>query len=132
MKFIDFHISLAIEEEPLSDPNASDKLRLFLECPLSSLESGELLYELDYLPILVDRLLPEDKKILAVKICQLMIRSNAVIADLDQLKFFLSTTVSLVKDTVGRSCFYACFHLINAGSNQTVNRPIDKTSVTSL
>ena len=116
MKFIDFHIELAINDEPLTDPNASDKLRLFLECPLSSLESGELLYELEYLPILVDRLLPEDRKILAVKICQLMIRSKAVIGDLDQLKFFLSTTVSLVKESAGRSCFYACFHLIDNGS----------------
>lgn len=116
MKFIEFNIQLAIGEEPLTDKNASEKLRLFLECPLASLSSGEFLYELEYLPVLIDRLVDEDKKILATKICDLMIRSNAVIADLDQLKFFLSTTVSLVINSPGKSCFFACFHLINGGS----------------
>ena len=116
MKFIEFNIQLAINDEALTDPNASEKLRLFLECPISTLESGELLYELEYLPVLIERMLPEDKKILAAKICQLMIKSKATIADLDQLKFFLSTTVSLVRDSPGRSCFFACFHLIDGGS----------------
>lgn len=115
MKFTDFHIDLAIGEESLTQADSSNRLRLFIEVPLRSFKDGASLYELDFLPVLIKRLLPQDRVQIAKIICELFISSSAKIASHENLIFILSLTSSLVREGPGLSCFFSMFHLIDAG-----------------
>ncbi|OHT06048.1 hypothetical protein TRFO_05692 [Tritrichomonas foetus] len=115
-KFVDFHIDLAINDEPLAATDASAALRSCIEAPLKIFQTADQIYELEYLPILIKRLLPKDRYAVATFICQQFINSSTKIASLEKFKFFLSLTSSLVREGPGKSCFFSTFHLIDAGS----------------
>ena len=116
MKFTDFHIDLAIGDETLTNAEASIKLRDFLAEPLTTFKNAEPLFELEYLPLLIKRLREEDRHYVAALVCDLFIKGGTKITTIDQLRFVLSMTATLVRDGPGTSCFYALFHLIDAGS----------------
>jgi hypothetical protein len=116
MKFTDFHIQMSIGEDVLPSWTASEKLRAFIELPLLSFANAADLFELDYLPILINRLLVNDRLTIAAIICNLFVSSATRIETAEQLQFFLSVAISLAKEGTGKSCFYAVFHLIDAGT----------------
>jgi hypothetical protein len=118
MKFADYHIQLSIGDEILPNPESSEKLRAFIELPLAAFTNGAVLFEIDYLPILIRRLMIPDRHIIATMVCHIFIDSMTVIETAEQLQFFLSVANSLVHDGPGKSCFYAVFHLIDGGSLQ--------------
>ncbi|EAY13784.1 hypothetical protein TVAG_468000 [Trichomonas vaginalis G3] len=116
LKFTDFHIDLAIGDEVLTSPEASFKLRDFLTEPLTIFESASSLFSLEFLPTLISRLMPPDRISIAGLVCDLFLKSGTKIASMEQLKFVLSMTATLVRDSSGASCFFALFHLIDADS----------------
>jgi len=116
MKFTEFHIDLAIGDDILTAIDQSIKLRGFLEIVLTSFTSGDSLFEIQYLPVLIRRLRPEDRMTIAALACDLLLKSGTKIKNADQLNFVLAMTATLVRDGPGASCFFALFHLIDAGS----------------
>jgi hypothetical protein len=116
MKFTDFHIQMSIGDEILPNASSSAKLSTFLELPLLAFKNAAVLFELDYLPILINRMVVDDRLIIATIICNLFVNSLTKIETADRLQFFLSVAISLAKDGPGKSCFYAVFHLIDGGS----------------
>ena len=70
MKFTDFHIDLAISDQPLKTKESSLCLLNLLNAPLSTFKKAEFLYKLEYLPSLIGRLFKEDKLAVAEKICR--------------------------------------------------------------
>jgi len=118
MKFTDFHIDLAIGDESLSIPEASEQLRVFLEVPLSILCSAQLLYKIEYLPTLIRRLRTEDKLLVAEVICQMFIRSQTSIISIEELNFYISVSGSLVRESSGSSSFFSVLHLIQGETQE--------------
>ena len=116
MKFTDFHIDLAIGDEALTNIEASMKLRDFLAEPLQTFSTAEPLFELEYLPLLIKRLRIEDRQSIAALVCDLFLKAGTKITSIDELRFVLAMTATLVRDGPGSSCFFALFHLIDAGS----------------
>jgi hypothetical protein len=116
MRFTQYHIDLAIGAEVLTQPVPSAKLRTLIECPLSTFTQGQQVFGLDDLPGLLARLLPDDRRALAVVIANLFINGGTRIGSREELQYVLSLTVSLVREGPIRSCFYALFHLVDGGS----------------
>jgi hypothetical protein len=117
MKFTQYHIELAIADEPITQPQVSAKLRQLVECPLKVFTTGTLLYDLDHLPLLMRRMLPEDRRGVAMKICDLFLKSDTVIQSIQELQFVLSLCICLVREGAIKSCFYGIFHLIGGGGD---------------
>lgn len=116
MMFTNFHIDLAIGDESLTSVEASMKLRDFLTEPLVAFTSAKPLFEIEYLPVLIKRLRPEDRLTIAALVCDLFLKEGTLITSIEELRFVLAMTATLVRDGPGSSCFFALFHLINAGS----------------
>jgi hypothetical protein len=116
MKFTQYHIDLAIGDATLPQPEPSAKLRQLIECPIATFTSGDAVYDLDHLPILIKRLLPDDRRSIAATIANLFVHSETRIRSLQEVRFILSLCVSLVKEGPIKSCFYSIFHLIEGDS----------------
>jgi hypothetical protein len=112
MKFTQYHIDLAIGDDVLTQPQPSAKLRQLIECPIATFTTGDSLYDLDHLPVLIKRLMPDDRRSLAATIANLFIHSDTRIRSLQEVRFILSLCVSLVREGPIKSCFYSLFHLI--------------------
>ena len=118
MKFVNYHIELDIGDDPIKESNGSAALRSFLEIPIQSFTPSQY-FEIDLLPSLIKRLISKDKYLLASKICDRFTETSTKITSMDNFKFVLSLTSSLVLDGAGKSCFFSLIHLIDAGSVQS-------------
>jgi hypothetical protein len=116
MRFANYHIELSIGDDPLPNAAASERLRRFLEVPLTEFESGAALFEIPALPLLINRLVAEDKAIVATLICQKMILSHVKLNTEEEIQFFIEIAGTLVRDVFGKSCFFAIVHLIEGES----------------
>jgi hypothetical protein len=103
MKFTDFHIQMSIGDEVLPNAESLQKLRRFLEFPLSTFKNG-------------DFFVGKHRHGGATITCQLFANTLTKIETIEDVQSFLSLAISLGKDGPGKSCFYAVFHLIDAGS----------------
>ena len=118
MKFTDFHIDLAIGEESLKSAESSEQLKKFLEVPLTVFTSAEYLYKIEYLPVLVNRLIPKDRFYVANLICDLFLSSQTKVTNSEELTFYIKSTASLVRENDGSSCFFSIIHLIDGGDDE--------------
>ena len=112
LKFTEFHIDLAISDSPIEQLETSALLMDLLDVPLDFIDDAKLLFTLDYLPALIQRMKPEHKLYIADKISHLFIDSETKITNEKELLFYIKCTGSIIIESHGTSAFFSILQLI--------------------
>jgi hypothetical protein len=115
VKFANFHADLGIGDNLFSDSNSSKAIKKFVECPLNDMVSVSAIVELNHLPILIAKLVPEDRNKVAMAYARFFIESRITIRNVGNLQFIVGLTKFLVTEGGGTSVFFGLVHLIDGG-----------------
>jgi vacuolar protein sorting-associated protein 35 len=97
LMFVENHIDGIFGESRLDAIPVSRKLRMFLITPLRVMRDASMLFDLDYFPILVNRLKYDDRKRIALEVCEGFTRTEALIDTADKLRSFFAIVQVLLQ-----------------------------------
>jgi len=98
LNFVENHIESIYGESRLDNVQVSRKLRLFLSTPLREMKDASMIFDLDYLPVLINRMKYLDRRSIALEVCKGFARTEALIDDTNKLqRFFRIAQVILQK-----------------------------------
>lgn len=97
LKLVENHIESIAGESRLDSVNVSRKLRYFLVKPLREMKDASMIFDLEYFPILVNRLRYLDRKAIALEVCKGFARTEAYISDVESMKAFFNIEQVLLK-----------------------------------
>ncbi|KAK8866915.1 Vacuolar protein sorting-associated protein 35 [Tritrichomonas musculus] len=98
LHFVENHIDGIYGDARLDNPKVSMKLRFFLVTPLREMKDASMLFELDYFPALVNRMRYNDRKSIALEVCNGFSRTEALIDDTNKLKSFFNIIQVLLQE----------------------------------
>ncbi|EAX96786.1 Vacuolar protein sorting-associated protein 35 containing protein [Trichomonas vaginalis G3] len=96
-KLVEGHIEDIAGESRLDSVSVSRKLCFFLVTPLREMKDASMIFDLEYFPILVNRLRFLDRKAIALEVCKGFARTEAYITDVDNMKAFFNIEQVLLK-----------------------------------
>ena len=88
LRFVENHIQDIYDTARLDSPNVSLHLRAFLATPLQQMADASMLFDLEYFPILVDRMRYLDRRQIALEVCRGFSRTESLIDDVSKLHSF--------------------------------------------
>ena len=97
LHFVENHIEGIYQDARLDSEPVSRKLRYFLVTPLRDMKDASMLFDLEYFPVLVNRMRYNDRKLIALEVCQGFSRTEALIDDTDKLKSFFGIVQVLLQ-----------------------------------
>ena len=97
LHFVENHIEGIYQDARIDSEPVSRKLRYFLITPLREMKDASIIFELDYFPVLVNRMRYNDRKLIALEVCQGFSRTEAYIDDTDKLKSFFGIVQVLLQ-----------------------------------
>jgi vacuolar protein sorting-associated protein 35 len=97
LMFVENHIDGIFGESRLDAVPVSRKLRTFLVTPLRVMRDASMLFDLDYFPVLVNRLKYDDRKRIALEVCEGFTRTEALIDTPEKLRSFFAIVQVLLQ-----------------------------------
>ena len=88
LRFVENHIQDIYDTARLDSPNVSLHLRAFLATPLQQMADASMIFDLEYFPILVDRMRYLDRRQIALEVCRGFSRTESLIDDVSKLHSF--------------------------------------------
>ncbi|OHT15120.1 Vacuolar protein sorting-associated protein 35 containing protein [Tritrichomonas foetus] len=90
LHFVENHIDGIYGEARLDNVNVSRKLRYFLVTPLREMKDASMIFDLDFFPVLVNRMRYQDRKLVALEVCNGFSRTESLIDDTEKLRAFFN------------------------------------------
>ena len=97
LRLVENHIEGIYGDSRLDSVGVSRKLRYFLVTPLREMADASMLFELEYFPVLVNRMRFLDRKLIALEVCRSFARTESPIGDPDSLRSFFAIVQVLLK-----------------------------------
>lgn len=88
--FVENHILSIYGEKRLDTESVSLHLRKFLTTPLQQMSDASMIFDLEFFPVLVDRMLYLDRRQIALEVCKGFSRTEAIINNTDNLHSFFT------------------------------------------
>ena len=90
LQFVENHIDGIYGDARLDNANVSRKLKFFLITPLREMKDASIIFDLEYFPILVNRMRYFDRKSIALEVCNGFSRTATPINTPDKLRAFFN------------------------------------------
>jgi len=97
LRLVENHIEGIYGNNRLDSVQVSRKLRYFLVTPLREMQDASMIFDLEFFPILVNRMRYNDRKLIALEVCKGFARTEALIDTADKLRLFFSIQQVLLK-----------------------------------